>query len=138
METHSIALGGIYFTSAPGLPAQQRTGRLGSELSGSVIDSRAAQNLIHTAIEPIPAAKQEVILRAGLVGKNSTPYSPVARHDFMLLLVDDTVISGSYNFSRSAQYNAENILLIGSEAPADRYSFYIDHLMEKYGRVANK
>jgi len=75
--------------------------------------------------------------RVGLAA-NFPPYSPVARHDFILLLVDDTVISGSYNFSRSAQYNAENILLIGSEAPADRYSFYIDHLMEKYGRVANK
>jgi hypothetical protein len=58
MKTHSIALGGIYFTSAPGLPAQQRTGRLGSELSGSVIDSQTAQNLIHTVIESILMAKQ--------------------------------------------------------------------------------
>jgi phosphatidylserine/phosphatidylglycerophosphate/cardiolipin synthase-like enzyme len=81
-------------------------------------------------------ALQEVISRAGLVGKNSTPYSPTARHDFMhnkILLVDDTVITGSYNFSRSAQYNAENILFIESKAAAERYSFYIDHLMEKYG-----
>jgi phosphatidylserine/phosphatidylglycerophosphate/cardiolipin synthase-like enzyme len=85
----------------------------------------------------IPAL-QEVISRAGLVGKNSTPYSPMARHDFMhnkILLVDDTVITGSYNFSRSAQYNAENILFIESVAAADRYSAYIDHLMEKYGRI---
>jgi phosphatidylserine/phosphatidylglycerophosphate/cardiolipin synthase-like enzyme len=83
----------------------------------------------------IPAL-QEVISRAGLVGKNSTPYSPMARHDFMhnkILLVDDTVITGSYNFSRSAQYNAENILFIESAAAAERYSFYIDHLLEKYG-----
>jgi phosphatidylserine/phosphatidylglycerophosphate/cardiolipin synthase-like enzyme len=83
----------------------------------------------------IPAL-QEVISRAGLVGKNSTPYSPMARHDFMhnkVLLVDDTVITGSYNFSRSAQYNAENILFIESAAAAERYSFYIDHLLEKYG-----
>ncbi|PYJ41586.1 MAG: hypothetical protein DME86_08030 [Verrucomicrobia bacterium] len=83
----------------------------------------------------IPAL-QEVISRAGLVGKNSTPYSPTARHNFMhnkILLVDDTVITGSYNFSRSAQFNAENILFIESPAAAERYSFYIDHLMEKYG-----
>jgi phosphatidylserine/phosphatidylglycerophosphate/cardiolipin synthase-like enzyme len=83
----------------------------------------------------IPAL-QEVISRAGLVGKNSTPYNPSARHDFMhnkILLVDDTVITGSYNFSRSAQYNAENILFIESAAAAARYSTYIDHLMEKYG-----
>jgi len=83
----------------------------------------------------IPAL-QEVISRAGLIGKNSTPYSPTARHDFMhnkILLVDDTVITGSYNFSRSAQYNAENILFIESPAAAERYNFYIDHLIQKYG-----
>ena len=60
----------------------------------------------------------------------------MARHDFMhnkILIVDNTVITGSYNFSRSAQFNAENILFIESAAAADRYSFYIDHLMEKYG-----
>jgi phosphatidylserine/phosphatidylglycerophosphate/cardiolipin synthase-like enzyme len=83
----------------------------------------------------IPAL-QEVIARAGLVGKNSTPYSPTGRHDYMhnkILLVDDTVITGSYNFSRSAQFNAENILFIESAALAERYSVYIDHLIAKYG-----
>ena len=83
-------------------------------------------------------ALEEVIRRAALVGKNSTPYSPTGRHDFMhnkILLVDDTVITGSYNFSRSAQYNAENILFIESAALADQYSAYIDHLIAKYGRA---
>jgi phosphatidylserine/phosphatidylglycerophosphate/cardiolipin synthase-like enzyme len=81
-------------------------------------------------------ALQEVIARAGLVGKNSTPYTPTGRHDFMhnkILLVDNTVITGSYNFSRSAQYNAENILFIESAALAGVYSEYIDRLMQKYG-----
>jgi phosphatidylserine/phosphatidylglycerophosphate/cardiolipin synthase-like enzyme len=80
-------------------------------------------------------ALQDVIGRAGLVGKNSTPYSPTGRHDFMhnkVLLIDDTVITGSYNFSRSAQYNAENILFIESRAVAEQYSLYIDHLIAKY------
>lgn len=83
-------------------------------------------------------ALQDVIGRAGLVGKNSTPYSPTGRHDFMhnkILLVDDTVITGSYNFSRSAQYNAENILFIESPALAEQYSVYIDHLLTKYRRA---
>ena len=39
-----------------------------------------------------------------------------------ILVVDDTVITGSYNFSRSAQYNAENILFIESAALAQVYS----------------
>ncbi len=84
----------------------------------------------------IPAL-QSVIARARLVGKNSTPYSPTGRHDYMhakILVIDDTVITGSYNFSRSAQFNAENILFIESAALAERYSGYIDHLVGKYGR----
>jgi phosphatidylserine/phosphatidylglycerophosphate/cardiolipin synthase-like enzyme len=83
----------------------------------------------------VPALHQ-VIARAGLVGKDSTPYTPTGRHDFMhnkILVVDDTVITGSYNFSRSAQYNAENILFIESAALAQVYSDYIDQLIQKYG-----
>ena len=81
-------------------------------------------------------ALQEVIARAGLVGKNSTPYSPAGRHDFMhnkILVIDDTVVTGSFNFSRSAQFNAENILFIESAELAAQYSQYIDHLILKYG-----
>ena len=82
----------------------------------------------------IPAL-QEIVLRANLVGKNSTPYTPTSVHDFMhnkVLMVDDTVITGSYNFSRSAEFNAENILFIESTSVAQTYSAYIDHLIQKY------
>src|SRR5437870_13323450 len=81
------------------------------------------------------AALQEFLERAHLAGKKSTPYSPTSRHDFMhdkVLLIDDTVITGSYNFSRSAQFNAENILFIESAPLAAAYSAYIDHLKSKY------
>ncbi len=81
-------------------------------------------------------AFQDIVQAARLVGKNSTPYSPTSRHDFMhdkILIVDDTVITGSYNFSRSAELNAENILLIHSAPLATTYSRMIDHLMQKYG-----
>jgi phosphatidylserine/phosphatidylglycerophosphate/cardiolipin synthase-like enzyme len=80
-------------------------------------------------------ALQEIIARAGLIGKNSTPYTPAGRHNFMhnkVLVIDDTVITGSYNFSRSAQFNAENILFIESAPLAETYSSYIDHLKQKY------
>ena len=80
-------------------------------------------------------ALKEIIARAGLVGKDSTPYTPTGRHNFMhnkVLVIDDTVITGSYNFSRSAQFNAENILFIESAPLAEIYSAYIDHLLEKY------
>jgi phosphatidylserine/phosphatidylglycerophosphate/cardiolipin synthase-like enzyme len=80
-------------------------------------------------------ALQEIIARAHLVGKNSTPYTPTSTHDFMhnkVLVIDDTVITGSYNFSRSAEFNAENILFIESAPLAGAYSAYIDRLIQKY------
>ena len=80
-------------------------------------------------------ALQEIVARANLVGKNSTPYTPTGTHDFMhnkVLVIDDTVITGSYNFSRSAEFNAENILFIESAPLAEAYSVYIDHLIQKY------
>ena len=80
-------------------------------------------------------ALKEIIAHAGLIGKNSTPYTPTSRHNFMhnkVLVIDDTVITGSYNFSRSAQFNAENILFVESALLAEAYSTYIDHLVEKY------
>ena len=81
------------------------------------------------------SALKEIIMRASLVGKNSVPYTPTGPHNFMhnkVLVIDDTVITGSYNFSRSAQFNAENILFIESAPLAEAYSAYIDHLVEKY------
>jgi phosphatidylserine/phosphatidylglycerophosphate/cardiolipin synthase-like enzyme len=83
-------------------------------------------------------AVQSIVRDAGLVGKRSTPYSPTSRHDFMhnkVLVIDDMVITGSYNFSLSAEQNAENILFIESEPLAMAYSRYIDHLVRKYGRT---
>jgi phosphatidylserine/phosphatidylglycerophosphate/cardiolipin synthase-like enzyme len=80
-------------------------------------------------------ALKEIIARAGLIGKNSTPYMAPGHHNYMhnkVLVIDDTVITGSYNFSRSAQFNAENILFIESAPLAETYSSYIDHLKQKY------
>src|SRR5438270_9679485 len=80
-------------------------------------------------------ALQEIIARAKLAGKNSTTYTPTSTHDFMhnkVLVIDDTVITGSYNFSRSAEFNAENILFIESVPLAETYSAYIGHLIQKY------
>jgi phosphatidylserine/phosphatidylglycerophosphate/cardiolipin synthase-like enzyme len=96
---------------------------------------------VYTQWQEVPSnhwkipALQEIVARAHLAGKNSTPYSPTSRHDFMhnkVLVIDDTVITGSYNFSRSAQFNAENILFLESPALAQSYSTYIDHLITKY------
>jgi phosphatidylserine/phosphatidylglycerophosphate/cardiolipin synthase-like enzyme len=70
-----------------------------------------------------------------LAGKRSTPYSPSSRHDFMhnkALVVDDTVITGSYNLSRSATLNAENMLMITDHARAEQFGSYVDGLARKF------
>ena len=86
-------------------------------------DDRTQMAQVYVQWQEVPqnrwkiGALKDIIARAGLVGKNSTPYTPTGRHDYMhnkILLIDDTVITGSYNFSRSAQFNAENILFIES------------------------
>ena len=62
-------------------------------------------------------AVQSIVEEADLTGKNSITLLPRTPHDFMhnkVLVVDDTVITGSYNFSHSAELNAENILMIDS------------------------
>jgi len=121
-------------------------GELGNLLrrGGVTVDGiydRTQMEQVYVQWEEVPqnrwkiGALKEIIARAGLVGKNSAPYTPTGPHNFMhnkVLVIDDTVITGSYNFSRSAQFNAENILFIESAPLADAYSAYIDHLVEKY------
>jgi phosphatidylserine/phosphatidylglycerophosphate/cardiolipin synthase-like enzyme len=70
-----------------------------------------------------------------LVGKKSTPYTPESKHDYMhnkVMVLDDTVLTGSYNFSRHAQKNAENSLIIQSAPLADTYRDYIHKITERY------
>jgi phosphatidylserine/phosphatidylglycerophosphate/cardiolipin synthase-like enzyme len=72
---------------------------------------------------------------APLAGKRSTPYAPDAPHDFMhnkIVVADDTVLTGSYNLSHSAEENAENVLIVSSPALAERYNDYIGQLVGRY------
>ena len=66
-------------------------------------------------------AVHRLLREAELIGKESLPYRPGHSHNFMhnkLLIVDDTVITGSYNLSHAAQSNAENML--GDRKPGTR------------------
>lgn len=81
------------------------------------------------------AAVERLFRDANLVGKVTRPYRPAAPHDFMhnkTLVIDDTVITGSYNFSHSAQDNAENILLIQNPPLAERIVTYTEELADRY------
>ena len=50
------------------------------------------------------------------------PWSPVSVHDFMhakVVVADDVTFVGSFNFSRSGERNAENVLEIHDATVAD-------------------
>jgi phosphatidylserine/phosphatidylglycerophosphate/cardiolipin synthase-like enzyme len=89
-----------------------------------------------TSTDKVGKLKQ--LLNKALATKSSKafdPKHPEALHNFMhdkLVVVDDAVLTGSYNFSLSAQHNAENALLIRNAKIADRYRAHVEKIVAKY------
>ena len=52
------------------------------------------------------------------------------------MVLDDAVLTGSYNFSRHAQKNAENALVIESAALAQTYRDYIRKIIARYASTS--
>ena len=70
-----------------------------------------------------------------LVEKPSNTYSPDAVHNFMhnkVVVCDDALATGSFNFSKSATMNAENSLTLHDSSLADQYATYIGQLVAEY------
>lgn len=71
------------------------------------------------------------------VAAPSHAFSPAREQDFMhnktLVLDDQLVFTGSYNFSENAEANDETLLKIASEPIAAAYSHYCDVLFAAYG-----
>ena len=80
-------------------------------------------------------AVERLLASAEMVGKRSRPYRPGRSHNFMhnkLLVVDETVITGSYNLSHAAQANAENMLAITSPELAEDALSYVRTLQNRF------
>lgn len=74
-------------------------------------------------------------VREHLVAKHSTPYSPTGTHDFMHLkamVIDDALVTGSYNFSANAEHNAENQLHLTRASVVAEYRDFIDQVAAAY------
>lgn len=73
-----------------------------------------------------------------LVAKHSLPITkehPDWAHNLMhdkILVADDIVVTGSFNFSTNATRNAENVLRVSHPGLADAYTDYIDGLVKRY------
>ena len=81
---------------------------------------------------------QRVLEGAAFSGKTSIPWSPTSLHDFMhakVVVADDTTFVGSFNFSRSGERNAENVLEIRDPAIADRLATFVDEIRLLYPRA---
>jgi phosphatidylserine/phosphatidylglycerophosphate/cardiolipin synthase-like enzyme len=82
----------------------------------------------------IPLLRQ-VLECAPWSGKSSTPWSPGALHDSMhakVAVADDTAFVGSFNFSRSGERNAEDVLEIRNREIADRLAAFVDDIRARY------
>lgn len=78
---------------------------------------------------------RRVLEGASFSGKTSTPWTPDSVHDFMhakVVVADDTSFVGSFNFSRSGERNAENVLEIRDAAIADRLVGFVDEIRARY------
>jgi phosphatidylserine/phosphatidylglycerophosphate/cardiolipin synthase-like enzyme len=105
---------------------------------GGIYDGPETLGALKNATGGTPGLFAEI--EPNLVKKASRAFDPAqpdADYNYMhnkIVVCDDTVVTGSFNFSRNATMNAENLLVIRSKAWADRYSDYIDALVKIYGK----
>jgi phosphatidylserine/phosphatidylglycerophosphate/cardiolipin synthase-like enzyme len=106
----------------------------GGEMSGIEHGWRKGAAKAHKPSEEVLATWEAV--SSHLKAKPSAKYSPTGPHDFMhnkMLVKDEQlVVTGSYNFSKNAEGNAENQLTIADATIAKSYARYIQTLIEKY------
>jgi phosphatidylserine/phosphatidylglycerophosphate/cardiolipin synthase-like enzyme len=134
-----LTIAAVVLTSGSMINALQSLIKRGIPIDG-IYDATQMEGVIYQW-QMVPSnhwkipAWQQIVEYGRLAGKHSTSYTPTSRHDFMhnkVLVSDNTVVTGSYNFSRHAQGNAENVLTIASQPLAHTYRQYIYHMVQKY------
>ena len=84
---------------------------------------------------------ETILARGSFSAKHSTPWSPAGLQNFMhakVVVTDDVSFVGSFNFSRSGERNAENVLELHDAGLADRLAAYIDELHARYPRAQGR
>ncbi len=141
--TAKLRISSMVITSHAVLSALDEATANGIELDG-VYDGGEMKGIekewAKSAGEEHQASKEALTLwkkvSAHLVAKPSATYSETGPHDFMhnktLVKDEELVVTGSYNFSKNAEGNAENQLTITDATIATEYAAYIKTLIEKY------
>lgn len=79
-----------------------------------------------------------ILTRGDFSGKQSAPWTPTSVHNYMhakVVVADDVVFLGSFNFSRSGERNAENVLETHDAALADQLAAFVDTARARYPRT---
>jgi phosphatidylserine/phosphatidylglycerophosphate/cardiolipin synthase-like enzyme len=100
---------------------------------GGEMDEVAGEWQSHPSSAATLALWQKV--QQHLVAKASVPFTANTIHNFMhdkIVVADDTVSTGSFNLSKNATGNAENVLRITSADLAGQYADYVDSLVRLY------
>ncbi len=85
--------------------------------------------------DPAPPARPR---GRGVQRQDLDPVVAESVHDFMhakVVVADDTSFVGSFNFSRSGERNAENVLEIRDPAIADLLATFVDEIRARYPRA---
>jgi phosphatidylserine/phosphatidylglycerophosphate/cardiolipin synthase-like enzyme len=113
-----------------------------SDVGGIIDDTQVDEVFQQWRTNGVSAWKIPLLRRilegAQFSGKETIPWTPESVHNFMhakVVVADDTSFVGSFNFSRSGERNAENVLEIRDAAIADRLTAYVDELRERYPRA---
>jgi phosphatidylserine/phosphatidylglycerophosphate/cardiolipin synthase-like enzyme len=80
------------------------------------------------------------VLDSDFSGKRSEPWELGSVHNFMhakVVVADDVVFVGSFNFSHSGEKNAENVLEIKDAELAARLNAYVDEVRRRYPAVGS-
>ena len=124
-----------FLISDPGiLQGLKRFEAPGTDIRG-VYDPNGMHNVLHTGNRD--QSLFWFMKDKRFVAAPSHPFNPKGEQDFMhnkvMILDDQKVITGSYNFSEHAEANDENLLVIDSKQIAAAYTAYFDALYQKYG-----
>lgn len=112
------------------------------DVAGVVDDTQVDQVFQQWRTNGVSAWKipllRSVLEGAPFSGKTTTPWTPVSLHDFMhakVIVADDVAFVGSFNYSRSGERNAENVLEIHDAAVADRLAQFVDEIRARYPKA---
>jgi phosphatidylserine/phosphatidylglycerophosphate/cardiolipin synthase-like enzyme len=112
------------------------------DVAGIVDDTQVDQVFDQWRMNEVSEWKIPLLRRilegAPFSGKPSVPWTPESVHDFMhakVVVADDTAFVGSFNFSRSGERNAENVLEIRDSDVADRLAGFVDEIRALYPRA---